>query len=803
MATGLFFQSSAKDLEWKTKWFSVKLSDKGELVQFADHVANREYLAPGQPAPLLSIRSNGTVKAPSSATLKGNTLRLHYAESGVEAHITVDEKDQYLTFELTDIQPEEKAELVIWGPYPTSIKETIGESVGVVRNKSFAIGIQALNVKTLGGYPTSENDVEPAYNIFSSDNLIDVDESVEMLYRGQTAKHTEYGSLLQAYCRNRSETRVIENWGHTDYVAPAFEDGGVKGSKIALFGCPADKALEVIGKIEVKEGLPHPVIDGEWAKTATKATASYLIMGFGEDNLDQALSLTKKAGLEYLYHGGPFETWGHFKLNEKAFPDNWESMKRCVDRAGKEGIKLGVHTLSNFITTNDPYVTPVPDDRLARVGKSVLTRSVDKKAEEIYIESPVFFNQMKNNSLHAVVIGEEIIRYQEVSEEEPWHLKECVRGAYNTKAAAHEKGAVIGKLMDHGYKVFLSNADLSEEIAENIASLFNETGLMQVSFDGLEGVWSTGMGQYARSWFTKTWYDHLSPELRGKVINDASNPSHFNWHINTRYNWGEPWYAGFRESQTMYRLMNQDFYRRNLLPGMLGWFSMNSQTSLEDAQWLLARAAGFNAGFAFNVNFDAVEKNGQSDAIFEAIKIWENARMAGAFSPDQKKRMENIENEFHLEEAGENRWNLYPLKVEQFIHKQKIRQPGEPLHTLFEFENPYKEQPLVFKAILLPEENSPGSEVSKVIFEINKTQQMEIPVGMEPFQILHLDETGTMKLLDRNHNLIRRIAYSADIPLLKKGLNHVITDADFDDGGSSQLKVEIIGKGPAEPAGRP
>lgn len=80
---------------------------------------------------------------------------------------------------------------------------------------------------------------------------------------------------------------------------------------------------------------------------------------------------------------------------------------------------------------------------------------------------------------------------------------------------------------------------------------------------------------------------------------------------------------------------------------------------------------------------------------------------------------------------------------------------------------------------------------------------MEISVEMKPFQILHLNETGELKLLDRNHNLIRRIEYADDIPLLKKGLNHVITDADFDDVGSSQLKVEIMSKGPAELAGRP
>jgi hypothetical protein len=39
-------------------------------------------------------------------------------------------------------------------------------------------------------------------------------------------------------------------------------------------------------------------------------------------------------------------------------------------------------------------------------------------------------------------------------------------------------------------------------------------------------------------------------------------------------------------------------FERNLMPHMLGWFALRADTSVEDAEWLLARAAGFDAGFA-------------------------------------------------------------------------------------------------------------------------------------------------------------------------------------------------------------
>ena len=788
---------AARDITWTTSGLKISINDKGFITSIYDLSNNKEYLPAGSIVPLLGIRCNGGIENPALLKNKGNELTLTYEKNKVSARILVVSRPGYLTFELIDISPFEKVELVIWGPYPTTISETIGESVGVVRNTEFAFGIQALNVKTLGGYPTEENDIEPSFNIFDS-NPVDIGEEwkKQKLYRGQTSKATDNGSVLQAYCRNRLKDRVINNWGHEKYVAPAFNDGGVKGSKIALFGCPADQALKTIGEIELAESLPHPLIDGEWGKTARSATTSYLIIDFGEKDFDKAIELTKKAGLKYLYHGGPFETWGHFKLDEKAFPDNWESMKRCVERAKEQDVRLGVHTLSNFITTNDPYVTPVPDKRLAKVGESVLTSSIDESADEIFIESPDFFSQMENNTLHSVVIDDEIIRYREVSASTPWKLLGCARGAFGTKAVQHNKGEKVGKLIDHPYKVFLSDASLSEEIAVNIAKLFNETGLLQTSFDGLEGVWSTGMGQYARNMFTKIWYDHLDPEIKGKVINDASNPGHFNWHINTRYNWGEPWYAGFRESQTSYRLMNQDFFSRNLLPHMLGWFNMTAQTSIEDTEWLLARAAGFDAGFAFNVSLRNVETNGQSDQIFNAIRIWETARMAGAFTPEQKKKMQDIRMEFHLEQTGENKWDLFPYQIERYEHNQKIRQPGEPVHSIFDFTNPFEAQPLMLQITLAGEQNE-VSPVDGITIEINNYNTIDIPAKMQAGQTLKLDGKGTLQHFDKNWKLIETLNIEK-VPLLVKGKNRIMIDAAFTTEGSSKLKLEVRTIGNAE-----
>ena len=97
-----------------------------------------------------------------------------------------------------------------------------------------------VRVKTLGGYATAENDVRPG--------------------RGDTAQPTAFGRVLQAFTRERRQDRIIRNWGHENYFVPGYDDGGVMGSQIALFGCLADQALRTIGEIEV----------GEWPRFARK-----------------------------------------------------------------------------------------------------------------------------------------------------------------------------------------------------------------------------------------------------------------------------------------------------------------------------------------------------------------------------------------------------------------------------------------------------------------------------------------------------------------------------------------------------
>lgn len=790
---GCSTDGTSKWFEFKTQTFQLSLDDQGAIQELVDITSGTNYLAEDTLSYLLSIRMDSQIVFPHLAEAEADQIILHF-QPNITANIKVEEKNTHLTFELVDLSPKEAVELVVWGPYATTIDQVIGETVGVVRGEAYALGIQSLNIKTLGGYPWNESDRMPAFDIFRSENWANMhpDTDGSVLYRVEAAKPTNSGSSLQTYCRNRSQPRIIKDFQHQKIMAPAYEDGGVIGSKIALFGCLVDQALSTLGKLEVAEGLPHPMIDNQWGKEAVSAPAAYIISDFTESNVDDAIALTKKAGLRYLYHyGKTFENWGHFELYKGEFPDGRESLKRCVEKAAAQDVMLGTHVLSNFITTNDPYVTPVPDDRLAIVGESALTEAIDAITREIPIESPDFFNQMKNNSLKTVRVGDELIRYGQVSETVPWTLLDCQRGAFGTKAASHQQGDTIRKLLDHAYKVFLTNADLTIEMSETMADLYNQTGLRQISFDGLEGNRSTGLGTYGESLMPYTWYNNLNDDLKRHLIIDASRTTHFFWHIYSRMNWGEPWYGGFRESQTEYRFNNQKYFQRNFMPGMLGWFKMTPETSIEDIEWLLAKSAGYNAGYAFVASLDVVHQNGNADPIFELIGDWEKLRIGGAFTEVQKEQMRDTDQEFSLRKTGANQWSLSNVKAVIVKHENLEKQPGEPRQSTIEFENIGAEQAIHF--IL----TAKGSDVRAIELEMDHYKPISLPVPLKTGHILKYNGGEQAMIYNANWELQNTIDLNPEDFTVKPGSHTLTFGCQFqgsDEKASVKVEVRTLGK---------
>jgi hypothetical protein len=778
------------------KGWSLTIDKKGGLSKLEPDGRGHNLLRKEEASPLLSVMVGKTRILPKKARFNtvDSVFTLSYAK-GIQVGVRVFKRPRHLTFEVVSVSPENAVEAVIWGPYQTSLNKSIGETVGIVQGTDYTIGLQALNTKTLGGYPWTDNDHLPQLDIFSQPDFDSLDTPKRfVLYSLEAAKPTRLGSTLQAYTRNRATERIIRNWGMDQYTAPAFADGGLAGSKIALFMCPNAETLDRIGEIEIAEGLPHPVINGVWVKKTPIINASYLIMDFTERNIDTCLDYTQKMGFQYLYHGHPFQTWGHFPLIKDQFPNGYAGMRQCAEKAAQRNLFLGTHMLSNFITTDDPYVTPVPDPRLAVVGSAVLAAPIGSTDPTIRIEgNPAFFQTATNNNLKSIRIGTEIIRYESVSQTAPWILNNCQRGQFGTRATAHQQGASVEKLSDHGYNVFLGNAALSREIAENMADFMNATQVRMLDFDGLEGNHTTGMGNYGEVLFADAWYRRLAPSIKNHYLLGASRSGHFFWHYYSRMNWGEPWYAGFRESQTEYRLRNQAYYKRNLMPGMLGWFKYTASTTVEDIQWLMARSAAYNAGFAFVANMAALQENGHTERILDIIRTWENARLKGLFTPEIQGRMLELSTEFSLQQNSPDTYLLTEFFSHKHNHIYRARQPGEPTYTSLKLENKHAAQPLRWLV------TAQDTDLKNIVFTLAQYKTIQVPITLKKGETLRYDGGAEAVVYSKNWQVTSKILLRQEDWMLPAGSHTLQFDCRFEHPGeNASAKAEFILVGPTE-----
>ncbi len=789
-----------------TAQMDVAIDGKGNICSWFDTQNKQEYFPKGQAAPLLSLYKDSAYIRPASFVMDetGNIV-LSYPNGSV-ANIRMGNKQDYLRFELQSLEPRNGVEAVVWGPYPVAIDRMIGETVGVVRSNDFAIGVQALNINTVEGVP-EEGDyagggsfIDPLPGQVLPDSLknkigtrVDVNVNVTgdmpdyvRMYRGSAAVKQPYGSELRLFSLDRRIPRSIGSGSKAQYISPVDVD--FAGSAIALFGCAEPQTLDLLEKIELGEGLPHPTIDGVWVKRWPLASQAYLM--YDGDSQENCLKYAKAFGFKLVHIGDFFESWGHFGLKTGRFPKGAEDIMKFTEKARSEGISLGVHTLTMFTSTNDRYVSPVPSDSLCKTGSSILSKNVEINDDEIYIDDPTYFYNM--GSTHTAKIGKELISYRAVSPDKPYRLMDCVRGQFGTAKTAHPAGTVIDKLTNNDYSGFYPDIYLQDRYADRLADVCNETGIDLMDFDGYGGGSPDGQGCYATARFIDRWYKRLD---RYRLTCGAGT-FHYYWHIYTFMNWGEPWYNALRESQVNYRIENQRYFERNLMPGMLGWFSVGADFRPEEMEWIQARSAAFDAGYLLRVD-ESIEKSGFEEQLYEVVREWQKARHAKAFTAEQREKMKNPKNEFHLEKTGENRWTLYPVTFKRgFEHKFRMTQTGEPVANKFKLDNPYAEQPVQFYITARDTEGNKIAAVSNLQLEFNSYLTVEIKESVKAGDKIFCDGKA-IYLCDGQWNKLKPL-YSGKMPVWNAGENNITVKSDFSGSQAPVLVFEFKALGKSE-----
>jgi hypothetical protein len=129
---------------------------------------------------------------------------------------------------------------------------------------------------------------------------------------------------------------------------------------------------------------------------------------------------------------------------------------------------------------------------------------------------------------------------------------------------------------------------------------------------------------------------------------------------------------------------------------------------------------------------------------------------------------------------------LRPYHVERFEHKYRIRQPGEPVWSTFNFENTYEDQPLQF---IITTTNK--SSASNLFIEIDDFKKIDLDITIGPNQNLKYDGGNDIVLYDKSWNEIKSISINPDKFILSKGSHEIKIDCKFDSTEDVSLKLEL------------
>ncbi len=816
---GAFTRGGEEGLQLETAYLKIGINDKGLITQLLDKKTAVDYLPAGELSPLLSLYKDSAYIRPASMSFSASRrkLTLKYP-NGAVAIIGIGNKGDYLRFELLSLEPRKGVQAIVWGPYPTSIGEEIGETICVVHDAHFALGMQALDINTIEGLPEGNDNadggsfIDPLPGQKLPDSLKgqvgrrvevnvnitgDMPEYVRM-YRGTAAVKKPFGSELRLFSRDRRIARVAESGdvsakgANRQYVAPIDVD--FAGSAIAFFGCPEPKVLDIIGRIEENEKLPHPLLNGEWVKRSNIPGQAYLM--FEGKDMQKGIDYANRCGFKLIHAGDLFQSWGHFGLKTGRYPEGAPDIRKLTDQARQSGIALGVHTLTMFTGTNDAYVSPIPSDSLAKTGTTHLSKDIGENDDLIYIDEPDYFRS--RSGTHTVKLGKELINYRTVSEDAPWRLLDCRRGQFATSRAAHATGSPVDKLINNDYQGFYPDIHLQEAYSKRLAEVCNETGLGLMDFDGYGGGSPDGEGTYGAAKFIDQWYKHLNKY----VLTCGAGTFHYYWHIYSFMNWGEPWYNALRQSQVNYRIENQRYFTRNYMPHMLGWFSLGADYRPEEIEWIQARSAAFNAGYLLRVD-EGIGKNGFMEDIFTAVKEWQKARNAGAFSAAQIERFKDPKSEFHLRSTGENQWELYPVSLHTGnIYQFRNVQTGEPVATHYSIDNPYAAQPVRLYITAGAVEGNVSESISHLRITVNHYQELSIDGPLKAGDKLIVDGK-TVYLCDAYWKKLREIKAEA-MPQWAGGQNEITVKSDFSGAQAPVLSFDFECLGaPEKVAARP
>ncbi len=604
---------NAPDFIVQNDLVTMGISAGGRLTTFTCKQSGVDYAAHASPFPILTARHRGIDSPVYSLTRDGDLLHVQFLDPDVTATLRITPRKQHFLIEVLSIEPGDVDALLV--------------------------DLPLRRLKTAAG----------AFNATYDDDF------------GACLFGTTLSSANRSYDRG-PEVRVLG--------ASCSKAHGIANAKLALIGAPFEQFKPSIMEAERENGLPCPMLEGEWARHSEAVRRSYLFATSVHDNdIDTLIEYAKTGGFGtiIILKNDWLANHGHYNINLERFPEGIDSLRAAVDKIHRAGLHAGVHVFGPSISPNDPYITPVPDDRLAFVPVPPLTEGVDEKATTLSIADkpklPPHAAESRAFPGHFVRIGDEIVQYGEVSANAPYQLLRCKRGALGTTASAHPAGGEVkGLLTMWGFFLVDPDTTLADELTQNFADVINTCDFDMVYFDASDG----SLTDYIdRDYYLNKMHLLYYAKFKRDVLYQTSNGTGSNimWHIVPRSASadGHGDIKGYLD-QRWPGILGQ---RANWTRSDIGWYYWFKECRPDQIEYVCARALGIDGSISLETSRTALETLGQSQQMMEMIGRWERARRSNHFPQSVKDKLLVPGDDFRLFDDGKGGWRLYRAVYEE------------------------------------------------------------------------------------------------------------------------------------------
>jgi len=625
----------------ENRLLAFAVAPDGRIAGFLDKQGAKDYAVADSPARLAVARLHGKEFPASSVHWADGKLLVQFGDSGIRAQLRATVRPRYLVLEVASVEGGPVDELV-FVDVPLSLRGTPEEP--------FAACALALNLRT------------------------------------NVAELPRPASRLRAVC---------------------YRQLGLVGAKVALVGCAPAQFREVLQEVVADAPeLPHSPLGGPWAMGQPINQGSYLfnLDGVSQANVEAWIKLAKSLGMNQIdFHGGHSFRFGDFRPHPAIYPDGRAGLKKVIDRLHAAGIAAGLHTYAFFIAKDCPWVTPIPDPRLASRASFTLAEPISARADAIPVDETTrdvstitgFFVR---NSV-TLRIDEELVTFQGVRREPPFAFTGCQRGALGTKAAAHGKGARAEHLKEcFGLLVPNPDSTLFTEVAARTAETFNDCGFDMMYLDALDGsdvLDPFAGGAFAWHYGARFTYE-IWKRLKRPALMEMSTFHHHLWCVRSRLcAWDHP-NRGHKKFIDLHVADNENS-RRMLLPGELGWWALKSwsgpqgePTFPDDVEYLMARCLATDTGFALmGIDPVSVGRVPALPRLADVVKRYEDLRHAKQVPESIKAKLRAPGAEFSLVGSLQSGWQFHPVSYA----KHRVERISDP-SSRWTTRNPFDRQPL-------------------------------------------------------------------------------------------------------------